>query len=167
MRIRDYRPDDMPAIEALYRAAFPDEDLVPLLRELAAEPAVVSLVAEDDAAPSGHVALTPCTVAETRDAVALLGPLAVAPGRQRQGIGSALVRAALARASADGIGRVCVLGDPAYYGRFGFRPEAHIAPPYPLPDEWRDAWRSAGPEPAQPGRLAVPAPWSKPALWLP
>ena len=37
---------------------------------------------------------------------------------------------------------VYVLGDPAYYGRSGFIPEPAIAPPYALPEEWRDAWQS-------------------------
>lgn len=49
-----------------------------------------------------------------------LAPLAVAPERQRQGIGAALVAAALAAAAGGGWRAVFVLGDPAYYRRFGF-----------------------------------------------
>ena len=53
-----------------------------------------------------------------------LAPLAVLPDRQRRGVGSALVRAALARAREGGGAAAFVLGDPAYYGRFGFSAEA-------------------------------------------
>ena len=49
-----------------------------------------------------------------------LAPLAVLPQRQRQGIGSALVREALKRLEEDRMDLVLVLGEPDYYGRFGF-----------------------------------------------
>lgn len=52
-----------------------------------------------------------------------LAPIAVHPERQGLGIGSALVREGLARAAAGGWDAVLVLGDPAYYERFGFRRE--------------------------------------------
>ena len=65
---------------------------------------------------------------------------------------------------------VCVLGDPAYYGRFGFEPDDRVAPPYPLPQEWRSAWQSlslcGNDRPAR-GTLSVPPPWRQPALWAP
>jgi putative acetyltransferase len=48
----------------------------------------------------------------------------VLPDRQRQGVGSALVRAALTRAREGGWAAAFVLGHPAYYGRFGFRADA-------------------------------------------
>lgn len=41
-----------------------------------------------------------------------------------------------------GTARVYVLGDPAYYSRFGFEPDVNVRPPYPLPGEWRGAWQS-------------------------
>jgi len=50
-----------------------------------------------------------------------LAPVAVLPGRRRAGIGSALIREGLKRARRQGHEAVFVLGDPAYYGRFGFR----------------------------------------------
>src|SRR5262249_35106423 len=49
-----------------------------------------------------------------------LGPLAVSPPHQRRGIGGALVRAGLEACRHTGFGAAVVLGDPAYYGRFGF-----------------------------------------------
>jgi len=50
----------------------------------------------------------------------LLGPLAVAPERQGDGVGGALMRVAIARARAAGHGAILLVGDPEYYVRFGF-----------------------------------------------
>ncbi len=169
--IRPAAAGDRPALEALYRAAFPEEDLLALLRALLEAPDdVQSRVAARDSEPVGHVALTACRVAPAGVGVALLGPLAVLPAWQRRGIGGRLVAAAFEAAEAAGLGTVFVLGDPAYYGRFGFGADAHVAPPYPIPDDWREAWQSlvlpgAAPPPA--GTLAVPAPWRRRALWAP
>ena len=164
--IRAGVPGDGASLEALYRAAFPQEDLLPLLRELLPHPSVaLSLVAEIGTELVGHVVFTGCP-----DKVALLGPLAVAPARQRRGIGQALVHAGLERLERSGWVRVLVLGDPAYYGRFGFAGETGLEPPYPLPAEWRTAWQSkelGGSHAAPRGRLAVPAPWNRRALWAP
>jgi putative acetyltransferase len=168
--IRRAEPADTPDIEALYAAAFPQEDLLPLLRDLSALDGVLSLVALHGAAITGHVAFTPCGLDGAAERLALLGPLAVAPSLQRRGIGRALVGDGLARLGAAGIRRVLVLGDPAYYGRLGFGPEASVAPPYPLPEAWRGAWQSldlgAGGTPPS-GTLTVPPPWRRPALWAP
>jgi len=116
------------------------------------------------------VIFTRCGVDADAGSAALLGPLAVAPACQRRGIGSALVRAGLRRLEEKGVTRVCVLGDPAYYGRFGFRAESMIEPPFPLPDEWQSAWQSISlgetEEPCR-GVLSVPAQWRNPALWAP
>jgi putative acetyltransferase len=191
VRIRDSVPGELAGIAAIYRAAFPAEDLLPLLAVLLDEGEADSrgirsrLAIVGDVAV-GHAALTPCTVVGDggRTApgggggeVALFGPLAVAPEWQGRGIGARLVRDCLERAAEAGAARVLVLGDPAYYGRFGFAPEARIAPPYPLPAEWRTAWQSvavAGPaapgggdNPTVAGTLVVPAPWRRPELWLP
>lgn len=52
----------------------------------------------------------------------ILGPIAVLPEHQRKGIGKALVNEGLERAKEVGFGAVIVVGDPAYYGQFGFKP---------------------------------------------
>ena len=92
------------------------------------------------------------------------------PQRQRKGIGSSLIREGLNRLKRDGVAHVYVLGDPAYYGRSGFRTETGVAPPYPLPEEYRDAWQSlslpSAPLPGH-GTLLLPKVWMQPALWGP
>ena len=169
--IRNSRTDDWAALESLYPQAFPDEDLLPLLRDLLHDAVnVISLVATIAAEPAGHVIFTRCGVVGDGVTVALLGPLAVAPAQQKQGVGSALVRAGLGRLEDEDVALVCVLGDPAYYGRFGFRTESSLEPPYPLPAEWQSAWQSrciaTGATPCT-GKLDVPGPWRKPELWAP
>jgi len=60
----------------------------------------------------------------------------VIPLLQRQGLGNSLVRAGLERLEQRRIKQVFVLGDPAYYQRFGFSPERQGLTPYPIPEEW-------------------------------
>jgi putative acetyltransferase len=140
--IRPAKPADMPAIEVLYTAAFATEDLRPLVRALLAlEEGVLSLVAPAPAGLAGHIAFTRCTIRTQAGQVALLGPLAVLPARQRQGIGAGLITAGLAQLRAAGVRHVLVLGDPAYYGRFGFRQEHAIQPTLPVPEAWAEAWQ--------------------------
>ncbi|UCH73533.1 MAG: N-acetyltransferase [Rhodospirillales bacterium] len=171
VEIRQSLPADIHLIEQLYPDAFPDEDLLPLVRELLREDQhVLSLVANLDRTLAGHIIFTRCGVDGRTDQLALLGPLAVAPNMQRRGIGSALVREGLQQLRAEGILQVCVLGDPAYYGRFRFAPEYGVMPPYPLPEAWRTAWQSIcllDGQPALQGTLSVPPPWRHEALWAP
>jgi len=171
IEVRESLPTDISLIERLYPDAFPDEDLLPLVQELLREEQdVLSLVAVLDRTLAGHVIFTMCGIAARPDEVALLGPLAVAPKMQRRGIGSALVREGLQRLKTEGALQVQVLGDPAYYGRFGFEPDDGVIPPYPLPKEWLTAWQSIGlrdGKPALRGTLSVPPPWRQPALWAP
>jgi len=169
--IRNSRADDLPAIERLYPEAFPDEDLLPLVRRLLThEPGIRSLVAESRQQVAGHILFTLCTISGSDIPAALLAPLAVAPAHQRQGVGTALISEGLKQLATEGISQVYVLGDPAYYGRSGFKPEIGIAPPYPLPDEYRAAWQSLSLGAALPpdhGKLKLPDVWMQPALWGP
>lgn len=169
--IRESLPTDATSIEELYPNAFPDEDLLPLVRDLLREePVVLSLVGIADKTVVGHVIFTTCGIAGRPEKVALLAPLAVAPAWQRRGIGSALAHAGVRRLEAAGTSHVYVLGDPAYYSRLGFVPEDSVAPPYPLPEEWRGAWQSlglGGDKPPLHGKLSVPQTWRQPALWAP
>ena len=169
--IRQSNAGDIDAIVSMYPKAFPDEDLVPVVSELLAEPDIaLSLVAVLDEQVVGHVVFTTCAVEGSDLKVSMLAPLAVAPDFQRQGIGNAIVNAGLLRLTEAGVDGVFVLGDPAYYSRFGFAPDVQVQPPYPLPPEWYSAWQSQylgdTTRPAE-GKLAVPKPWLDPALWAP
>ncbi|MEY8842115.1 N-acetyltransferase, partial [Cribrihabitans sp. XS_ASV171] len=76
----------------------------------------------------------------------------------------------LDRLAAEGVRQVFVLGNPGYYGRFGFEAERQVTPPYPLPEAWGGAWQSLvleGREPLPAGPLEVPGPWRNEAFWLP
>ncbi len=169
LEIHESAPGDLQQIESLYPKAFPDEDLLPLVRALLAEAnGVLSLTAMLDTAIVGHAIFTECGIAGSSRRAALLGPLCVLPGRQRQGIGGALVRAGLERLKTAGEDWVFVLGDPAYYGRFGFGADGRVTPPYPLPAAYIDAWQSLNLQgrPQMPeGSLSVPLPWRDEALW--
>lgn len=171
IEIRESRSSDVGFIEEVYPEAFPDEDLLPVVRDLMRKgPSVLSLVATCDKTLAGHAMFTACGIAEQSGEVALLGPLAVHPDWQFQGVGSAIVQAGLRRLEDAGTNQVYVLGDPAYYGRFGFKRDDRVAPPYTLPEEWDGAWQSLslrGGEPPLEGQLCVPQPWRQRALWVP
>src|SRR3970282_1961439 len=107
----------------------------------------LSLVAEDrDGGIVGHILLSHVGIAGSPDPVLALAPMAVVPERQRQGIGSALTRAALDAAEARDEPLVIVLGHPWFYPRFGFAaaslfgdfPAAATrrAPPPTVPARW-------------------------------
>ncbi len=169
LEIRENLPGDAAGIDELYVTAFPDEDLFPLVRPLLdLGQSVISLLGLRENSIAGHIIFTLCRVEGGEDTVALLAPLAVAPALHNQGIGSALVQTGFNHLEQISIDHVFVLGDPAYYGRFGFKTEDKVATPYPLPIEWRGAWQSmhlrdggATPE----GKLLVPEPWRDIALW--
>jgi putative acetyltransferase len=117
--IRPERTDDAAAIRSVLVAAFAgnaEADLVERLRRDGDR--VLALVAEQDGAVCGYLGFPHLTV-EAAPAVGL-APLAVAPDIQRRGIASALVREGLRLLAARGEQLVFVLGDPAYYCRFGF-----------------------------------------------
>jgi len=171
VEIRESTPADVAAIEVLVAQGFPDEDLLPLVRDLLRGSSVtLSLVGTNGPSLIGHVIFTHCRVAGSDDRVALLGPVVIAPDWRRRDIGTTIIRAGMGRLEEAGTSRVFVLGDPAYYGRLGFRRESLVAPPYRLPPEWIDAWQSlslTGASTALPGDLVVPRPWLRQELWAP
>jgi putative acetyltransferase len=130
---------DVPAIREILLAAFPtsqEADLVDALRADAAWLPELALVAKDAAGTAaGYAVFTRCHV-DGAPALAL-GPCAVLPDRQRTGAGTAAIRAGLLHARMRRENVVLVLGDPEYYGRFGFTPasEHGIGPPFEAPDE--------------------------------
>ena len=174
IKVRKSVPRDIAEIEALYPSAFADEDLLPLVKALLCEgkegKEVLSLTGIIDGDLAGHAFFTPCEITDFAAKVALLGPLAVEPASQKIGVGTAMIGEGFRHLKRDGIDIVFVLGDPAYYTQNSFTPEAIVAPPYPLPDEWRDAWQSVALDGAKStcrGMLVVPRPWRQAALWAP
>lgn len=142
---------EMPAIDAIHRSAFGQahgDEIVDLVRKLLFDQTgqpILSLVAECDGAMVGHVLFTAVTLHPDDHGrkAQILAPLAVAAEFQGRGIGAALVRAGLNRLSAAAVDLVFVLGDPGYYGRFGFQPASALGyeASYPIPPKNAEAWQ--------------------------
>lgn len=130
--IRPEEPGDAPAIDRVVREAFAtaphasgtEHLIVRALR--ASGELVVSLVAVVEGRVVGHAAISPVTVADGSGGWFGLGPVAVLPDAQRRGTGAQLIERALAQLRAQGAAGCVVLGEPAYYGRFGFRVTADL-----------------------------------------
>jgi HAD superfamily hydrolase (TIGR01509 family) len=128
LALRPEIPDDLPGIRLVEEAAFPhhtEADLVDLARKRGKT--TLSMVAVVEGNILGHVLFTPVTFDPpdpgNRSRRGLgLGPIAVLPEYQRKGIGSRLMRAGLDQARRLDYGFVVLLGDPAFYSRFGFKP---------------------------------------------
>jgi len=126
MLIRDEVPADAPILDRMITESFLTARVssgteAEVVRRLRADGwLLLSLVAEEDGVILGHVAVSRATVAG-QEGWALFGPLAVTPSRQGQGIGTALMQAALARLKGTAPGAALV-GNPDYYRRFGFHP---------------------------------------------
>lgn len=86
----------------------------------------LALVAEEDKKVIGHIAFSPVMIENKDHQWHGLGPLAVIPHKQKKGIGKSLVNTGLAILKELNSGGCVVLGDPAYYQQFGFKPEASL-----------------------------------------
>ena len=123
IEVRNQRPEDSAAIQGVHTKAFggsAEAKLVRLISER--KKALISLVAVSDDSAVGHILFSRVTIDNappTFNGVGL-APLAVSPEFQQQGIGSKLIWEGLERCKQDGYDAVVVLGDPAYYSRFGF-----------------------------------------------
>src|SRR5918997_5097053 len=177
MLIRRETPSDTVAIRSVTAAAFataahsaasvePDgvpgeATLVGWLRADSCWIPELSMVACADDGIIGHVVCTRADVAGVP--VLLLGPLSVLPDHQRRGVGSALMHAVLGAADALGESVVALLGDPAYYERFGFVPASalRIDAPDPVWGHYFQARPLTAYEPSVSGRFAQPGPFER------
>ena len=138
MLIRSERPQDESAIRSLMQAAF-----ATAVHSSGTEAAIIdalrrdgqlslSLVIEEAEGIVAHLCFSPVRIGG-RDGWFGLGPFSVAPHRQGEGIGSRLIRDGLSRLRNMAANGCVVLGDPAFYARFGFAPDPALtfdgAPP--------------------------------------
>jgi putative acetyltransferase len=135
IKIRSESPSDVTAIETVTAAAFlnaphtshTEQFIVNALRKVGM--LSVSLVAEDNGEIVGHVAISPITISDGSSGWYVLGPISVAPDRQGLGIGSQLMERALADLHELEAAGCVLVGDPNYYGRFGFKPKPALVLP--------------------------------------
>ena len=143
MIIRPENPKDIPGIRSLVTAAFQDAPhsdgneagIVDALRVDGV--LTVSLVAEDEGKIVGHVAFSPVAVNSQDVRWFGLGPVAVLAERRRGGIGAALIEAGLKRLKELGARGCVVLGEPAYYRRFGFESDPRLRFANALPEHFQ------------------------------
>ncbi|XAH22176.1 N-acetyltransferase [Xylophilus sp. GW821-FHT01B05] len=141
VEIRNETSADVDAIDAVTTAAFlaaphtahTEQFIVKALRK--AGKLTLSLVAEVDGQVVGHVAVSPVSISDGASGWHGLGPISVVPAYQGGGVGSRLMREALRALRESGAAGCVVLGEPGYYGRFGFRAEpglvlADVPPEY-------------------------------------
>lgn len=132
MLIRHETAADADAIHDLTLTAFEpmpfsdgtEADIIRRLR--AAGDLTISLVAEEGGEILGHVAFSPVTIDGLHDGWFGLGPISVRPGRQRQGIGKALIARGLDLLNERGAKGCALIGDPDIYGRIGFRSDGQL-----------------------------------------
>jgi putative acetyltransferase len=141
LAIRAERPENHAAIRRVHELAFrqvDEADLVEALRAAGDHVPRLCLVAVDGDDVVGHIFFSEARL-DTGVPVLALAPMGVLPDRQRQGVGSVLMREGLRRAAATDFPLVVVVGHADYYPRFGFeRGEDHgVACPFPVPAE---AW---------------------------
>lgn len=133
MIIREETDADIASVRKVIAAAFGQSDEAERVDALRTRGDVeIALVAEDEGAVIGHVMLSRMEMpANTLG----LAPVSVRPDRQGQGVGSALIRRAIGEARNKGWSAIFVVGEPAFYQRFGFtaRAAAGYKSPYPAP----------------------------------
>ena len=167
---------DLVSIIKIIETVFPDEEnklimnVVQELSNTSSNPPIKSLVAEVDNQVIGYVSFSPIFLKSTKNISGyILSPLAVSIEQQKQGVGTNLINAGINMLTEDGVGALLVYGDPAYYGRFGFREEIgqSFLPPYILqyPFGWTGMMLNGTSIPEQPIQFECVAALSRPDLW--
>ncbi|MEH6435835.1 GNAT family N-acetyltransferase [Massilia sp. DD77] len=141
LHIRPEQPADAGAIAALLHAAFAGnphsnhtEHLIVERLRASGRLSVALAALLPDGRLAGHVAFSKVSIDGRDEGWYGLGPLAVLPQLQGQGVGTALVEAGLSVLRRKGARGCVVLGEPAYYGRFGFAQDAGLRYPGPPPE---------------------------------
>ena len=162
VEVRTERGEDRFAVQDVVARAFGQTDEADLVDALRGDPAWIdelSVVGTLGGRVVGHALMTRLLVGD--GSALALAPVAVAPEAQGRGVGSAMVRELLARAAATGRERlVVVVGEPAYYARFGFVPASGLG--ISGFDEAGDAFQAMAlgdPAVAPRGRVRYPAPF--------
>lgn len=134
MEIRDERPADYAAIHDLTRRAFApmpyaagnEQDLIDALREAGA--LALSLVVEGADGIIGHIAFSPAFAADGSTGWYALGPVSVDPAMQHRGIGRLMIETGIALLRERDAAGCVLVGNPDYYGRFGFQSYPELCP---------------------------------------
>ena len=130
VRIRPEELADRRASVEVERAAFGSDQEPGIVEAVRDEEGSFALVAEDEGDVVGHLQFSRAWAGDVP--VLALGPIGVLPSRQGSGIGSALMRAGIEEAREHEEAAVVLLGDPAFYRRFGFEPGIMFGLPNPF-----------------------------------
>lgn len=170
MNLREEQPEDGWEVEALFDLAFaPGREALSSYRLRDGVPPIapLCLVARDrEGVLAGAIRVWPVRIGDKGHPAVLLGPVAVHPTRQGEGIGGLMIRAVLDKAAALGWERMLLVGDEPYYRRFGFTKAEGIRFPPPtnperllahslVPDAWEGVtgevrkWTEQDPAPLQ------------------
>ena len=166
----------MPDVLRVNKLAFGQDEEAELVNALLSDPSAqpsLSLLAEIDARPVGHILFTTAhlTGATKPATIMILAPLSVVPEAQKQGIGGQLIKAGLERLARSGVDLVFVLGHPDYYPRHGFAPAGRLGleAPYPILEKNAGAWMVQALSPGMigggPGKVKCADAMSDPAYW--
>ena len=174
MLIRPAAPSETRAVLEVHRAAFGQDTEARLVEALLDDPTarpLHSLIAEREGVVAGHILFTRISIDGTDVTASILCPLAVLPEHHGKGAGSALIRAGLQDLRVAGCDLVFVLGDPAYYGRFGFSQAdlTRFPTPQPIPRHYHPGWMVQDVSVRSPdgwrGQLACADALNKPEYW--
>jgi len=137
VEIRPEQTSDFEQVYAVNSAAFGGEGESKLVEKLRQVQGYISFVAVENEQVIGHISFLPLTLDGRSTFFSGLAPMSVLPGRQKQGIGSALIATGLDACRSAGYTAVFVLGHSGYYPRFGFRTAADLGftCEYPVPPD--------------------------------
>ena len=176
--IRKPKDDDLKHILFVEKAAFESDEQANITEQLinddSAQP-VVSFLAFDEDKPIGHILFSNATVEgyQKSEHICFLSPIAIIQEYRDGTVDQLLMKEGLKKLEKSGIEMVFVYGDPDYYKKHGFVPDAEsfgFTPPFPLPDRHSEAWMVLALSNIRGlsnsfGKVVVADPLNKPELW--